>query len=248
MRYPVVNLSARGGLGDPSPQAGLPGSECEGLGLLAKYQCEIDRLKRELRHPTTSQPGRTPVMPPPKPSEPTTYSGPSPSPDENAANSLPVQPLYPVVEPSPYGYPVARTGPPIMPPPPPPLLYPLVEPSSYGYPVARTGPPIMPPPAPPPPPSSSPSSIEPSGYPVAPPPPIWCPDGQHFDWPSRSCVPDDISQVPPLPLESGGYYGGGGGRSLIPFPGSLLSGRGLTASLFGLGAPHFSRPIRLRGR
>lgn len=178
-----------------SSSAGIPTDtrlldSCEGLGMLAQYQCEIDRLKRRLQHPTTSQVGPTPVMPSSS-TEPTTYSRPPAGQDEGAFNPSPPYPLNPAVEPSSYGVPVARTGPPIMPPPPPPLIYPPVEPASYGVPVARTGPPIMPPPEPPGPPSSPPEAIEPSGYPVAPPPSVWCPEGQHYDSASRSCIPNE---------------------------------------------------------
>jgi hypothetical protein len=216
-------------------------------GMLEDYQNEINNLKAKLNPGGYIQSGPVPMQPSPNPPG-TTHQPPRPPRPFNPGATMPS--------------PSAATGYPTEPPPPLPPLPPPSGPPLGGCPPGTTWTPsgcqvnvpsvdryipYDPEPSEQPPVPSvdtylqdvrSPGQPQPS-QPVST-PSAECPPG--FTMTPAGCKPD----VPTMDRYSrpGGFPGG-----LIPTGGLTPTG-GMTASssLFGLGAPHFSRPIRLRGR
>lgn len=249
MKYRVVNLGS--GLG----------------GMLEDYQNEIDNLRARLNPGGYIQPGPVPLVPNPPSSTQPPRPTPRPNPIRPGAGTPPtsVATGYPTEPPPPL--------PPLPPPPGPPApgeprggcppgttwtpsgCLPNVPSTDWSQRDRPTQPPPAGPPTPKPKPlgpggEPPPTSIA-TGYPTSPgptpmpppppvPPPIQgCPPG--YTMTPAGCRPD-VPTTDRVYPRSGGFPGG--------FPGGMPTGGGVTAGagLFGLGAPHFSRPIRLRGR
>lgn len=250
MRYPVVNLGARGG------RMG---------GMLEDYQNEINNLKAKLNTGGYSQPGRTPVymppLPPPPPIEPpssppsayapaiSVYTGASeeetlpPYPPNTVSTGIPPNLANPPWPPIDYGYP----------PIPPPGACPPGQtwtPSGCKPNVPSVDQYLPPPPeptptvttTPPPPPSVETGMAPPSRPGVA---SVDCGPGRYWD--GVQCQDLGTGQAPGgggglLNIATGGFFGGGGAS------GAGLFGRTVPIRSYGtLGGPAMARPIRLAG-